>query len=215
MSRKFDPALLPIRPNLVFEKELWESGFTMVAGLDEAGRGALAGPVAAGIVILPSDNRIEQSLEGVRDSKQLTSKQRDHWYEKIISISVSWAVAYSSAAEIDEYGIVPATRIAMQRALVQLMPSPEYLLIDAICLPDVDIPQTKLIKGDARALSIASASILAKVSRDRLLCELDSRFPQYGFASHKGYGTAFHQAVLEKHGPCQAHRMSFSPLRIE
>lgn len=205
--------MMPQYPNLSFEIPLWETGLVYLAGLDEAGRGAWAGPVSAGAIILPVDSDLCQKLPGVRDSKQMTALQRSFWAECIRKVAVSWGVGYASQTEIDQYGIVPATRLAMQRALEQLSVNPEQLLIDALRLPSVKIPQTVLIKGDVRSLTIAAASVLAKSSRDALIRELDELYPDYGFARHKGYGTRFHQQALQRLGPCPIHRLSFAPLK--
>jgi ribonuclease HII len=198
---------------LSFEKALWDAGIEHIAGIDEAGRGALAGPVAAAAVILPDDPNVKRTLDGVRDSKQMTPRQREHWAEILRETALAWGVGFASHAEIDAIGIIPATRLAAQRALESLKGTPEHLLIDALLLPEVSHPQTALIKGDARSLSIASASVLAKVTRDALLKELDGDHPGYGFASNKGYGTAAHRAALLQWGPCSIHRRSFAPLR--
>jgi ribonuclease HII len=213
MRHLLDPAEIPLSPGLRFENRLWARGYTYVAGLDEAGRGAWAGPVSAGAVIFtPSSDLIEQ-LPKVRDSKQMSAAERDFWAAAIKACALAWAVGFATHAEIDSRGIVPATRLAMARALENLQPAPEYLLIDALRLPAQPYPQTSLIKGDARALSIAAASVLAKTARDALMVELDQHYPAYGFARHKGYGTAQHWAALNELGPCPAHRFSFAPLK--
>ena len=204
---------MPQYPNLSLEIPLWETGLVNLAGLDEAGRGAWAGPVSAGAVVLPVDPDLCKQLPGVRDSKQMTASQRSVWAECIKKVAVGWGVGYASQAEIDACGIVPATRLAMQRALEQLLVAPQHLLIDALRLPLVKIPQTALIKGDVRSLTIAAASVLAKTSRDALMCELDVVYPGYGFARHKGYGTRFHQQALQRLGPCAIHRRSFAPVK--
>ena len=200
-------------PDLTFEKKLWKKGFTLVAGIDEAGRGAWAGPVVAASVILPADPKIIKKLCGVRDSKQMTARQRSLWVERIKELAVAWSVGLASNVEIDQLGILPATRLAMKRAIQGLSIRPQQLLIDAVKLPDVDIPQTSLIKGDVRVLSIAAASVLAKTARDAILCELDGQFPEYGFAHHKGYGTIYHRMQLKKHGASSVHRFSYAPIR--
>ena len=182
-------------------------------GIDEAGRGAWAGPVCAGAVLLPCDPAILQRLRGVRDSKQMSAKARGEWAEDIRAEALGWGVGFASNGEIDAVGIVPATRLAMQRALAQCELAPAHLLIDAVRLPGVKIPQTALIKGDARVLSIAAASVLAKTARDLVMIALDEEYPGYGFARHKGYGTAVHQEALGRLGPCGAHRRSFAPVR--
>jgi Ribonuclease HII len=204
---------MPQYPNLSLEIPLWETGLVILAGLDEAGRGAWAGPVSAGAVVLPVDSGLCQQLSGVRDSKQMTPSQRTVWAGCIKKVAVGWGVGFASQVEIDTFGIVPATRLAMQRAIEQLKILPQHLLIDAVRLPLVKIPQTSLIKGDVRSLTIAAASVLAKTSRDTLMCELDGLYPDYGFARHKGYGTLFHQQALQRLGPCTIHRLSFAPLK--
>ena len=211
MPVKFDRSLLPAAPDLSFETELWASGLSRLAGIDEAGRGALAGPVAAGAVILPSEPSLVETLLGVRDSKEMTPASREYWAGRLQGLAVACGVGFASAREIDELGILPATRLAVQRALEQLSVSPQHLLVDYLELPGCRIPQTALVKGDARSLSIAAASILAKTARDALLRQLDSQYPGYIFAAHKGYGTAAHLAAIQRLGPCPIHRLSFAP----
>lgn len=195
---------------LCHEHNLHTQGFCRVAGLDEAGRGAWAGPVMAGAVILPPDRPdLDCALAGVNDSKLLTPRRRESLACCIQEIALAWAVGSAASAEIDALGIVPATRLAMKRALAELAVRADYLLIDALRLPDVDLPQLALIKGDRRSLSIAAASILAKVTRDAHMTALHAQYPAYGFARHKGYGTPQHQAALAAHGPCPEHRRSF------
>lgn len=200
-------------PDLNIEKRLWKKGLLLVAGVDEAGRGAWAGPVAAGAVILPADARIIAKLPGVRDSKQMTGRQRTYWAEKIKALAVCWAVGMADNEEIDQIGILPATRLAMKRAIDGLNEYPCHLLIDAIRLTDLDIPQTSMIKGDVKVLSIAAASVLAKTARDALLVSCESQYPGYGFGHHKGYGTRFHHDQLKLLGPCPIHRFSYAPIR--
>lgn len=204
---------VPYFPDLSAETALWERGLQWLAGLDEAGRGAWAGPVSAGAVILPADVRILEELQGVRDSKQMTARQRSAHVQAIHTYALAWGVGFASAAEIDEIGIVPATRLAMQRALQQCGLIPEHLLVDALRLPQIAIPQTALIKGDARSLSIAAASVLAKTSRDAWMVALGEDYPAFHFGAHKGYGTAAHRAALQTCGPCPQHRFSFRPVR--
>jgi ribonuclease HII len=188
---------------------------SLIAGLDEAGRGALAGPVAAAAVILPLDNPAALAeLSEVNDSKQLTAKTRERLFSRITQHAVAYGVGLESAAVIDEIGIVAATKRAMVTAVSQLSPAAQYLLIDGrIRLKNVPLPQQAVIRGDGLSLSIAAASILAKVTRDRLMVELDAHYLPYGFALHKGYGTAMHMAALTKFGPTPHHRYSFAPLR--
>ncbi len=193
------------------EHDLYAQGFRCVAGLDEAGRGAWAGPVMAGAVILPLDHPdLDCALAGVNDSKLLTPRRRTSLARCIQETALAWAVGSASSAEIDMLGIVSATRLAMRRALDGLAVCADYLLIDALTLPDVSLPQLPLIKGDQRSLSIAAASILAKVTRDAHMTALHARYPAYGFAGHKGYGTPQHRAALDMHGPCPEHRRSFA-----
>jgi ribonuclease HII len=202
-----------IFPTLEFEQMLWEGGFAHIAGIDEAGRGALAGPVAAGAVILPPDPFLTQTLSQVRDSKLMTPLARQAWAPRIQAASLAWGVGFASAEEIDTLGIVPATKLAARRALDSLAPNyllPDYLLTDYLLFPELDLPQTALVKGDQRSLSVAAASVLAKTARDALMCAADGRYPGYGFARHKGYGTRFHQQALARLGSCALHRRSFS-----
>ncbi|OJX40570.1 MAG: ribonuclease HII [Chloroflexi bacterium 44-23] len=206
------PFEIPAAPNFAFEFELNKKVSCRVAGLDEAGRGAWAGPVSAAVVILPLNSNICELLSGVRDSKQISASKRNYWAEKIKEIALAWAIGFSTQEEIDATGIIAATRCAMTRALTKAANSSDHLLIDALLLPQVDNPQTALIKGDQRSLSIAAASILAKTARDHWMQETDQLYPQYGFSSHKGYGTGRHQQALAKFGPCPLHRMSFKPL---
>jgi ribonuclease HII len=181
-----------------------------VAGIDEAGRSALAGPVAAAAVILPQRADLQDFLKGVRDSKQMTAKERELARGGILHYSLSWGVGFATAGEIDQFGILPATRLAVSRALECLSLVPTHLLLDCLFLPEVSLPQTALIKGDCRSLSIAAASVLAKTARDALLRDLDLAYPGYGFASHKGYGTRAHRDAIKRMGPCPVHRLSFS-----
>jgi ribonuclease HII len=213
MARKKAVLRLPPAPNLDHELELRKQHFKSIAGLDEAGRGAWAGPVAAGAVILPNKKKLLEVLKGVNDSKQLSAEQRDYWAVVIRSEALTWGLGFASHEEIDELGIISATRLAMTRALQQLAISPDHLIIDALKIPQVNLPQTALIKGDCRSLSIAAASILAKTARDAYMKEQDKVFPEYGFARHKGYGTLKHQENLKKFGPCIIHRRSFNPMR--
>jgi ribonuclease HII len=209
MPLKFDRSLLPATPNLSFEIERWASGVCVVAGIDEAGRGALAGPVAAAALVLPVDEDLCRQLSGVRDSKEMTPHQREIWAVQLRACALAYGVGMASHLEIDAIGIVPATRLAVQRALESLNISPQHLLLDYLKLPDCPIPQTSLVKGDARSLSIAGASILAKTARDALMRQLDALYPGYGFAAHKGYGTLAHRQALAYLGPSPIHRLSF------
>ena len=211
--QKFDRSLIPDRPNLQFEKELWKKGSHRVAGVDEAGRGALAGPVAAGAVILPcGDADLMDRLAGVRDSKEMTPESRERWAIAIKETAAAWGVGFATPEEIDSSGIVPATRLAIQRALAELNGEVEHLLIDYLTLPAVEIPQTALVKGDARSLSIAAASVLAKTARDALMVEMSEKYPGYSWTSNKGYGTLAHRQAIKALGPCKEHRRSFAPV---
>lgn len=210
---KFNMDLLPERPNLVHEETLWRKGIQWIAGVDEAGRGALAGPVAAGAVILPKDDPdLMLKLNGVRDSKVMSAAQRCSWGTMIKEVAVAWGVGMAAPDEIDQIGIVPATYLAASRALEDLSIAPHHILVDYLILPDVRFPQTPLVKGDARSLSIASAAILAKTARDALLIEIDREFPDYDFAKNKGYATSAHRQALKAFGPCNQHRRTFSPV---
>lgn len=202
------------RPSLELEREMWAAGCLRIAGLDEAGRGAWAGPVVAAAVVLPPGRSdLQTVLQAVNDSKQLAPRQREALFPLICRTALAVGVGRASARFIDAAGIVPATHRAMSMALRNLGVSPDCLLIDALELPRTEQPQRGVIHGDALVLSIAAASIIAKVSRDRLMVALDKRLPGYGFATHKGYGTRAHRAALERFGPCAAHRLSFAPLR--
>ena len=202
------------RPTLVFEQRFWTQGYRFVAGLDEAGRGALAGPVVAAAVILSPEADHEPLLAaGVRDSKLLTPSRRDRLFELVCQQAEGWAVGLVSASEIDRLGIVAATQQAMGVALRQLPMPPEALLIDYLRLPEQTLPQQPITHGDQLSLSIAAASILAKVTRDQMLIAYETAYPGYGFARHKGYGTEAHRAALAHLGPCALHRRSFRPLR--
>jgi ribonuclease HII len=198
-------------PDLSFETNLWNSGLLYIAGLDEAGRGALAGPVSVGAVILPNDKTLLAStLAGARDSKQLTPLKRDLLAPRIREVALAWSVGFATAEEIDMQGIVRATRLAAIRALHQFTITPQYLLTDfRLELPQLDISQTSLVKGDARCLSIACASILAKTERDALMRELDSQYQGYGLIKHKGYGTQAHRSAMKRLGLSDIHRKTF------
>lgn len=189
-----------------FERATRVQGFARVAGVDEAGRGPLAGPITAAAVILLEE------VPGLNDSKQLTEMQRETLFEVLMSGVAVYGIACLSAEEVDRIGIQAANYGAMATAVSQLIPEADYLLVDGFALPGVRQPVLKLIKGDARSASIAAASILAKVTRDRMMVALDAQYPEYGFARHKGYGTREHLDALEKYGPCPAHRRSFAPL---
>lgn len=196
-------------PSLVEEESLWSRGLVTVAGVDEAGRGPLAGPVVAAAVVLPREERLW--FRQVRDSKQLSLAQRESLYKHLEKEALGVGVVSSEV--IDAQGILQATRQAMQEAVAKLPCPPDFLLIDSVKLPGLRLPQKNLTRGDQLCLSIAAASIVAKVTRDHLMLELDSLYPQYGFARHKGYGTKEHLACLERWGPCPVHRRSFEPVR--
>jgi len=199
-------------PNLRQEHALARQGHARVAGLDEAGRGAWAGPVVAAGVILPRNAMRLSALRGVRDSKLLTPRQRETLLAPIYEAALAVGVGLASHDEIDALGIVPATRLAMQRAVEAFEIMPEALLIDALRLPAVPLPQRVLYHADTLCLSVAAASIVAKVTRDRWMVELDKQYAGYGFAQHKGYGTAMHQQALTELGPSAIHRMTFKPI---
>ena len=207
--KKFDPALIPAAPDLKFESALWTQGIHIIAGVDEAGRGALAGPVTAAALIFPADPSIIHKLSGVRDSKQMKASEREYWQQRIRLAATSYGIGFASHLEIDEVGIAPATRLAVQRAVEQLSLSPQHLLVDYLTLPDLAIPQTALVKGDMRFLSIAAASVLAKTARDALMQRLEEEYPGYGFGRHKGYGTREHIHHIKVSGLCPIHRKSF------
>jgi ribonuclease HII len=203
-------------PTLEEEMALFEQGYSFIAGLDEVGRGCLAGPVVAAAVILPLSSETEDILarfRGVNDSKQLTMHTRERLYDQIMQHALAVAVGFGSVEIIDERNILQATKYAMRCALDQLSPAPQALLLDAIQLPGLKVPQRSLIKGDARCLSIAAASIIAKVTRDRYMLALHEEYPHYGFDQHKGYGTPVHLAALRNHGATSHHRRSFAPVR--
>jgi ribonuclease HII len=202
-------------PHLKLEKRFLSKGYHLIAGIDEAGRGAWAGPVVAAAVILPLNNpKLASLLKGVNDSKQLTALQRERLNEVIREVAVSWGVGGAGPGEVDNKGLVLATKRAMQRAIAMLHPQPDALLIDAVNLqPLVSLPQHFLNFGDSISLSIAAASIIAKVSRDRAMTALERRYPGYGFARHKGYGTTAHRAALLLQGVSEVHRMSYRPIQ--
>jgi len=201
------------QPTLAKEQGLWARSFTRVAGIDEAGRGAWAGPVVAAAVVLPHDcPEIAGLLAPVRDSKLLTAPRREACYDLIAAYSLAYAVGSASSEEMDAIGIMPATRRAMRRAVDALALPPDYLLIDAVRLGEIPLPQEALPKADMLHLSVAAASIIAKVSRDRWMADLAGRADGYGFERHKGYGTAGHQEALRRLGPACHHRRSFAPI---
>lgn len=202
----------PATPDLAHELQLWHAGHRAVAGVDEAGRGALAGPVVAAAVILPCHVPLAGVWAAVRDSKLLRPAARVRLAQQIQAEAAAWAVGVVPAPLIDAMGIAAATRRAMAEAIAALRPAPDALLVDWVRLPLIHLPQLCVAKADSRMVSVAAASILAKVARDRLLAELDAVYPAYGFAHHKGYGTRQHLAALAEAGPCVEHRRSFAPV---
>ena len=193
-------------PDYSYEKAAATSGFKLICGVDEAGRGPLAGPVCAAAVILPEDLEIE----GLNDSKKLSEKKREQLFDIITEKALAYCVAYGTLQEIEEKNILQATFLAMNRAIEGLELKADFALIDGNKLPaGIKIPAAAIVKGDAKSMSIAAASILAKVSRDRLLMEYDKQYPEYQFAKHKGYGTKLHTDLIKEYGPCEIHRLSF------
>ena len=197
-------------PHFKEEAALLAAGYSLIAGLDEVGRGPIAGPVVAGAVILPHPPR-RFWMRGIRDSKALTRLQREELAPVIEREALGAQVGLSTADEIDKLGIVRATHRAMERALDSLALEPQHLLLDAFPLPSVPLPQTPIVKGDAHCLSIAAASIVAKVARDGMMDEADERYPGYGFSTNRGYPTPEHLRAIEELGPCPIHRLTFSP----
>ena len=195
-------------PTEEFERAARLCGYRRIAGIDEAGRGPLAGPVVAAAVVLP----VRCRLSGIDDSKQLSEGERARLYAAILEHAVGMGIGSADVDEIDRLNILEATKLAMRRAIDQLAPPPDYLLIDAVTLPGIGIPERPIIKGDSLSLSIAAASIIAKVTRDRLMAEYHDMFPEYDFLSHKGYGTREHLQRLVRHGPCPIHRRTFTPV---
>jgi ribonuclease HII len=202
-----------VTASLSVEQQHLAAGRRVIAGLDEAGRGTWAGPVAAAAVCLPLErDDLLTTLRGVRDSKQMTPLQRTRLADVIQATARAWSVGSASSAEVDKLGIVGATRLAMRRALDDLRVKPDFLLLDGFAWDDMPIPQQHLVKGDSLSLSIAAASVLAKVWRDAYMTALDATYPHYHFGAHKGYGTAAHQTALQAYGPTPEHRMNFKPL---
>jgi ribonuclease HII len=206
--------MIQMLPNLNEELALRASGYAHVAGIDEAGRGAWAGPVYAAAVVLPLDRPdLAELLDGVCDSKQLSPAKREALLPVIQTVAEAVGVGWAGPGEVDEMGIVAATRQAMARAVAGLNGGAHALLIDYVRLPGIDLPQRALPKADVHCMSVAAASIVAKVTRDRLMVALDADFPGYGFARHKGYGTRQHREALTRLGPSPIHRMSWRPIR--
>ena len=193
-------------PDFSFEKEAIAKGYKFICGVDEAGRGPLAGPVCAAAVILPEDCEIE----GLNDSKKISEKKRELLFDIIIDKATAYSIAFGSVEAIEEYNILEATYIAMNRAIEGLNIKPDFALIDGNRVPKgISIPCETIVKGDAKSCSIAAASILAKVTRDRLMLEYDKKYPEYLFSAHKGYGTKAHYEAIKQHGVCEIHRLSF------
>ena len=213
-DRKIKPPKAEVFGPPTFDEEntVWQSGHRYIAGIDEVGRGPLAGPVVAAAVILPGDFEADwKSL--VNDSKQLSPALREELFPYITKIAISFGVGQSDVKTIDSRGIAKATRLAMKKAVDQLTPSPDFLLVDYLFIPEIKLPQKGITHGDCLSFSIACASIIAKVTRDRLMVELDKVYPEYKFADHKGYGTPEHLECLQRLGPSPIHRCSFQPVR--
>ena len=221
MYRTTSPAMgTPTRSEpdrLEFERRLRQQGLQRIAGVDEAGRGPLAGPVVAAAVVLPTawlDHGLPSSLSGLNDSKQLNERTRDSFFELLTTLpGVGRGVTLVHAPEIDALNILRATHRAMSHALAQLFPPPEHVLVDGLRVHSLSLPQTPIVHGDARSFTIAAASVIAKVTRDRLMRHLDTQYPGYGFATHKGYGTPEHLDAIRRLGPCPIHRRTFAPLK--
>lgn len=202
---------------LEFEKAAWDAGHLNVAGIDEAGRGPLAGPVVVAAVSLPPQAlaaAASAEFAGLNDSKQLTEKKRELFFTRIQQHSAARiGISIVGVEEIDSVNILKATHAGMRRAVAKLLPEVDFILVDGLPVPDLPRPSEAIVEGDGKSLLIAAASVIAKVTRDRIMIELDAKYPQYGFAKHKGYGTADHLAALDRHGPCPAHRKTFAPVR--
>ncbi len=192
---------------LTYEKSCYKEGKKYIAGVDEVGRGPLCGPVVACACILPKNYK----LEGLTDSKKLSEKKREAFYDILIHDAISYGIGIISPKRIDEINIYEATKEAMKEAIAQLNPKPDHVLIDAMPL-ELEMPSTSIIKGDAKSISIAAASVIAKVTRDRMMVELDKKYPQYGFASHKGYPTKKHIEAVKENGILEFYRFTFSPI---
>ncbi len=190
------------------ENKLYADGYTVVAGADEAGRGAWAGPIVAAAVVLPQRG----PLSGIRESKQLTARAREQWYERICDLALAYQIVMIAEREIDRVGIAEANRAALRHALTELSTAPSVALVDALPIGEMDFPVQSIIKGDTAVVSIAAASILAKVARDRYMIELHRQYPRYGFDRHKGYGAAIHYERLLQYGVSPVHRRSFRPM---
>lgn len=199
-------------PTFNEENDIWQRGYRYIAGIDEVGRGSLAGPVVAAAVILPGDFEADWKPL-VNDSKQVSPSSREKLFPYICEVAISIGVGMSDVQTIDSKGIAKATRLAMKKAVDQLTPSPDFLLVDYLHIPEIRLPQKGITHGDCLCFSIACASIIAKVTRDHLMVELDKEYPEYKFAEHKGYGTPEHLACLRRLGPSPIHRCSFQPVR--
>lgn len=203
------------QPHLQKEIALLEQGYRFVAGLDEAGRGAWAGPVVAAAVILPLDRpNLSKILAGLSDSKKLTQEQRERFFGLIQETSLAFSVGTAPPAMVDEVNVIGATRHAMQQALANLGVAPDYLLLDYLNLPAINLPQDAFAKADSISLTVAAASVIAKVTRDRLMIRFNREYPGYAFDRHKGYGTQAHRLALASQGPCALHRLSYEPLKV-
>ena len=201
------------RPNLELERALVGGGYRFIAGIDEAGRGALAGPVVAAAVMFASDQQdAADVLQEVHDSKQLTAKARERAFELIKAHALCWATGSASSEEIDQVGLLPATRLSMTRALASLVPQPDHLLLDYMLLSEDERPQTSQVRADSKSLSVAAASIVAKVTRDQMMHDYEPQHPGYGLGRNKGYGTAEHRQALQRIGPSPIHRRSYQPV---
>ena len=202
---------------LRLEQQALSSGFRRIAGVDEAGRGPLAGPVVAAAVVIHANvlrDHVPEELVGLNDSKQLTQRQRELFFDRLHQLHwLQFGVGQSSVAEIDASNILQTTLLAMQRAVNALDEIPDFVLVDGNRLPAWEFDCKAVVKGDSKSLSMAAASVLAKVTRDKIMVKMDTEYPQYGFARHKGYGTKAHLAALNEHGPCKHHRLSFRPCR--
>ncbi|MEM7535352.1 MAG: ribonuclease HII [Chloroflexota bacterium] len=202
-------------PTLIYEQAEWAKGVQFIAGIDEVGRGSIAGPVVAAAVVLKPHSKQEGIWSQVRDSKLLSPAKRLDMVVEIQARACAWGIGSVGPDKIDEIGIAPATKLAMQAAIDALTPQPDFLLIDWVRLAQVNIAQMSIKKADSKIVSVAAASILAKVHRDALMDKLHSQYPAYAFDQNKGYGTAVHRAAIEAHGPCPEHRFSFAPIASE
>ncbi|MFQ6133136.1 MAG: ribonuclease HII [Armatimonadota bacterium] len=201
---------VPARKLAGFDERILANGVQRLAGVDEAGRGALAGPVVAAAVVL----RPDASLPELRDSKRLTPRKRQSLYQQVLELAECWAIGVVDSETVDAVNVLRATHQAMGAAVRGLKPPPDHLLVDGLPVPSLPIAHTAVVGGDDLSLRVAAASVIAKVERDRIMCELGVRYPQYGFAQNKGYGTRLHRAALRQHGACPAHRMTFGPLKL-